>query len=167
MARRNVPIADNPKDALADLLSDLHDIYYVWYEKASQRHYWMWLTTTIIGLLSGFATSIIAALATEESLRGFAIIRILLVVLPAVGASASTIAVQSRLHERHRLRENGREGVQCLWNEGRGKYAAAKCPDDYTIIYNNLVERLSVIEKGQAVEFFSFAHLKLDSEPRS
>jgi len=157
MARRDVALAENSKAALNDFLIDLHDIWYVWYEKSVTRHYWLWLPITVFALLSGFATSIIAALATEESLKGFAFVRILLVVLPALGAALSTVAVQSRLHDRYNLREDGRRAVQALWNEGRRRFAAATTAQEYTTIHADLEARLDRIEKDQAIGFFSLA----------
>ena len=147
---------------------DVHDIYYVWYEKSVRRHYWLWLPITVVALLSGFATSIIAALATQESFGQFAVIRVLLVVLPALGAAVSTVAIQSRLYERYHLRENGRRDMQALWNEGRGKFAAAKTPEDYKSVYDELVARLNEIERHQAADFFSLgvAETKAGSQAR-
>jgi hypothetical protein len=167
MARRDVPLANNPKDALDVFLIDIHDIYYVWYEKSVNRHNRLWLPITWFGLFSGFATSIIAALATEESFKHFTIIRILLVVLPALGSALISISVQSGLQERYQLREMGRRGVQKLWNEGRASYAEATTPEQYSSIYRDLAARLDQIEKQQAIGFFSIAAASVSKKSKT
>lgn len=157
MAERPTSLADDPKKALEDFLLELRQVYYPWYDRSVGRHYWLWLPIHLIGLFSGFATSIIAALATEESFKSFGLVRLLLVLLPALGAALSTVVVQSRLHERYQLRENGRIAIQNQWNEGRRKYAAARTAEEYSTIHAELVQRVNQIEAEQSASFFSLA----------
>ena len=155
MSHKHV-LADDPKAALSDFLGSLHDVFYVWYDRSVRRHYRTWLPLQIITLLSGFATSILAALMSDEAFKGLGTGRIALVVLPALGGAASTIAVQARLYDRYQLRESGRAAVQALYLEGQRRFAAAQVPEDYTSIHQDLQERLGAIETAQGEGFFSF-----------
>ena len=155
MARSQAPLSGDPKDALAAFLIELHDLYYLWYAKSVTWHYAIWLPLHLAALLIGAATAVVAALATEESLKGLGIGRVLLVILPLVGTALSTAVVQSRLHHRYELRENGRRLVQSLWNEGRRRYAAATSPQEYSAIHEDLEKRLDRIEAEQGASFFS------------
>ena len=150
-------LADNPKKALVDFLRELREEYYPWYASSSTWHYRIWLPIHLIGLFSGFATAILAAIATEEWFKNYSAIRILLILLPALGTALTTVAVQSRLHERYQLREEGRRKIQDLWNEGRRRYAAATTPEDYTAIHAEMTKQVDQIEKEQSDVFFSLA----------
>jgi hypothetical protein len=81
-----------------------------------------------------------------------------LILLPALGSAATTVAVQSKLYERYQLREKGRLAVQSLYNEGRVKFAAASNDtQSYSAIHAELAKRLEQIENEQGTSFFSLA----------
>jgi hypothetical protein len=149
-------LADTPKAALEDFLNELSDVYYPWYDKSVLRHYRIWLPVQFVTLGSVFASSIIAALLTDEAFKGLSAGRIALVVLPAIGGAAATIATQSRLYDRYQLREAGRLGIQNLVNVGRARFASAKDDADYAAIHNELIRDLEAIEAAQGQGFFSF-----------
>jgi hypothetical protein len=155
MTRTQTSLPGNPKDALAAFLLELHDLYYDWYERSVNRHYAIWLPLHLAALLIGAATTVVAALASDEALAGHGIGRVLLVILPLLGTALSTAVVQSRLHQRYQLRENGRRQVQVLWNEGRRRFAAATAPEEFSAIHEELEKRLDQIEGEQGASFFS------------
>lgn len=148
-------LADSPKKALEAFLKELSDVYYPWYDKSVKRHYHLSVPIQTIALFAGFATSVLAAVATQDTFKNFGVVRLLLILLPALGSAVTTIAVQSRLYERYQLRENGRRTIQAIYNEGRARYAAAGTPQDYTAIHTELVKRVDDVEAGQSAGIFS------------
>jgi len=153
-------IPKDPKEAVDQLIKELIEIYYPWYDCAVKKHRWISLPLQWVGLLCGFATSILAALATQEFLTRFPFIRVLLIVLPALGSATATFLVQARINERYQLREDGRRSIQHLYNETRGKHAAATTPHADTTIYQDAVNRIDEIEKEQSISFFSLLSSK-------
>jgi hypothetical protein len=162
MSARELAFADNPKAALDQFLSDLIEKYYPWYRRSVTLHYWLSVPIQIFALLSGFGTSILAALVTDQTFKSISFIRVLLILLPALGAAAATVAVQSKLYDRYELREKGRHAIQSLYNEGRMRYAAATSSQDYTDIHIDLVKRVDQIEAEQSARFFSLTAMRRD-----
>ena len=138
MRTKHRPIPSDSKQAVEQFLKELIEIYYPWYDSSVRMHYWISLPFQWIGLLSGFATAIVAALATPDYLRQFPSIRVLLIVLPALGSAVGYVAVQARLYDRYQLREDGRRSIQNLYNEARGRYAAATTPHAHAAIYQDI-----------------------------
>lgn len=161
MDTKILTLADNPKKALETFLQELRSNYYDWYAASVKRHYRIWLPIQVVSLLSGFATAILAAITDKQTFETYGWLHWILILLPAIGAGASTIAVQARLQNRHQLRENGRLGIQALLNEGRAKYAAATTDKEYTDLYLDLGTRVNAIEQQQGEGFFSFGRTSL------
>ena len=157
------PPPDQPKESLAAFLIELDEEYLDWYEKSVKWLRRIWQPLYWSGLLIGACTAVVAALATEESLTSFGVIRSLLVVLPILGTFLSTIALQSQLSQRFQLREDGRRKVQHLLNSGRKRFAAALKPEDYSAIHDDLIEQLDLVEGEQGSGFFAFVHPARDT----
>src|SRR5712675_2196955 len=104
MAHRDPALADNPKEALANYIRELDDTYYKWYDRKQRRYKRMWQVMQTLTIVAGFGTSIIAALMREESFRGLAWGRVVLVILPSIGALASTLLIQMKTLEIMALR---------------------------------------------------------------
>ena len=149
-------VAGDPKAALAQFLTSVHDDFYIWYDRSVRHHYQTWLPLQVITLLSGFLTSILAAAMSDSTFTNFGAWRVVLVVLPALGSAASTIAVQARLYDRYQLRERGRAAMQALHLEGQRRFAAATEPSDFSAIHEELEKRLNAIELAQGEGFFAF-----------
>jgi hypothetical protein len=147
-------IHDNPKDAAQAYIAHIEAAYYKWYERSVWRNYLLWLCCQLAGLIAGFGTSVIAALLHQKLLDGDGGAWIV-VVLPFVGAVASTILVQSRVYELWRLREAGRIGFQSLVTEGRRQFAAATSPQEYSSLHKELSDEVARIEKEQSKSFFA------------
>ena len=148
-------LADTPKKALETFIQELSSNYYDWYDGSVKRHYHIWLPIQVVSLLSGFATAILAALSDKQTFETYGWLHLTLILLPAVGAGASTIAVQARLQNRYQLREKGRVEIQSLLNEGRAKFAAATNDKEYTDLYLDLGRRVDAIEQQQSEGFFA------------
>lgn len=147
------PIADDPKEALAQYIDDLERNYYPWYERAMTRNYYCWFTAQAVSLLSGFATSLVAAIFDPSQISSWGLVRVSLVVMPLIGSLASTYLVQARVAELEALRENGRQTIQRLANDARLQFATASAPQDYTEIHKNLLQQVTDLEEEQSRTF--------------
>src|SRR5262249_37393221 len=99
-----------------------------------------------------------AAAASEHSLSTFGFVRTSLIVLPIVGALASSLLAQTRARELLALRERGREAMQALISRARADYAAAADDHDrQASLPASLVEEVSRLEREQAAGFLSIA----------
>ncbi|MFI5142471.1 MAG: hypothetical protein ACHQQS_01045 [Thermoanaerobaculales bacterium] len=146
-------IADTPKAALASFITELETYYYSWYDSATTRNYYTWFVAQVLSLLSGFATAVIAALLHNDQFKSWGLGHIALVVVPLVGALASTFLVQSRIAELEALREAGREAIQRLANEARANFASASSPQEYTKLHLALAAEVSTLEREQSRSF--------------
>jgi hypothetical protein len=108
MSRDNT-IPDQPKEALRWYIQELERDYYPWYRRSSNRLKWGWGVGQFTTLVAGVLTSVLAAAAPQEVLSRFGLVRIALVVLPIVGAFASSLLAQTRARDLLALREQGRE----------------------------------------------------------
>jgi hypothetical protein len=159
MKAKHRPIPSDSKQAVGQFLNELIEIHYPWYDHRVKRYYWFSSVIQWIGLLAGFATSIIAALATPDLLRQYPFIRTFLIVLPALASAVTYIAVQTRLNDLYQLREDGRRSIQNLYYEARGRHAAATTPHADVAIYQDIVKRVDEIEKQQSASFFSLVRI--------
>ena len=152
-------LADTPKLALSAFISELQENYYPWYESSVVTQYRIWLPLQIVALSSSIITTILAALMTDEAFKGLSAGRISLVVLPAIGTAASSIALQAKVYERYQLREKGRLAVQALQIEGERRYASAKGDAEYATIHADLEARLQAVEAAQGEGYFAIARV--------
>lgn len=153
MANEIPDIADNPKVALASFITELETYYYPWYDAATTRNYYTWFVAQALSLLSAFGAAMFAALLSDEQFKSWGAGRIALIVLPLIGALASTFLVQSRIADMEALREKGRETIQQLANEARVNFAAASSAEQYTAIHRTLVAEVSNLEREQSRGF--------------
>lgn len=147
-------IAANAKDAARVLLEEIRHGYCEWYERSVKRIQWLWLPLYLFGLLSGFATAIVAALAGEDDFRQLGWVRLTLILLPSCGAAVSTLLLQAQLHRRLILREEGRREFQLVYNEGRTRFSACKNDADYVALSDWLSKRIDAIELKQGEGFY-------------
>ena len=153
MADKIPDIEDNPKAALESFIRELETYYYSWYDSASGRNFYALFVAQALSFLCGFATALVAAILRQDQLGSWSTGRVLLVVLPLIGALASTFVVQSRIADMLALRESGRETIQLLANSARAEYAAATTPERYTQIHRDLVAKVSALEQEQSRGF--------------
>ena len=151
-------VPENPKEALRMYILELERDYYPWYSRSSNRLKWVWGVGQATALIAGVVASVLAAAATAESLTRFGPVRTALVLLPIVGALASSLLAQTRARDLLALRERGRESIQALISRARADYAAAA--DDsarLALLHVSLVQEVSRLECEQAVDFLSIA----------
>jgi phosphate/sulfate permease len=67
-----------------------------------------------VALISGVVASVLAAAADKDDIGSLGRIRTALIVLPLIGAVASSLLAQTRVKELLGLRESGRETMQRL-----------------------------------------------------
>ena len=155
MAGNSRELQKTPREALEAYIIHLEKSYYKWYERSVFRNYYFWLTTQLVSLVAGFGTALFAALINKDELGSFQMGRIVLIVLPVIGSLASTVLIQSRVHERWKLREEGRIQFQSLVTDGRRMYASAKSDEEWSSIHLELQNKTEEIEKAQSLGFFS------------
>src|SRR2546428_11446 len=99
MAGSDDDVADTPKEALHQYILELERDYYPWYARASDRLKWSWGLGQSTVLLAGVLASVLAAAASKEAFSQFGWIRTALIVLPMIGALASSLLAQTRARE--------------------------------------------------------------------
>ena len=145
---------------LEKLTAELHRDYEQWYDRSVRRSYRWYLFFQVTALLAGFGATLLAAIWGTNDAIG----RILVVTLPSVGALASSILLQFRIHDCWRLREDGRVAFQDLALEARMLLASATQDAEYTSALEKLRKRILEIESDQKDRFFALT--KRDLVPR-
>lgn len=146
--------SDNSREALSLFLQELEAEYQVWYARAAARcdrlHHALFITSVV----SGFGTSVLAALLKDEYFHGYTWGRIVLITLPFLGSLASTLRAQTRVQARWKLREDGRRTIKTLADEGKRKYADASSSradlSEFARIYKDLQRRRDELEEFQS-----------------
>lgn len=156
------PIAADPKEALANYIRELEDIHYRWYDGKQKSYKRQWQVMQTMVVVAGFGTSIIAALMREESFRGLAWGRIVLVLLPSIGALASTLLIQMKTLEMMALREKGRQTILYLVSVAKLKYAAIDDPAEISKVHQWLIEEVAALSRDQAAGFLTLAPSRID-----
>lgn len=156
--RMSMAVKDNPNDALAAYIDELTNDHCVWYVKSCRKNYRLWLCCQVLALTAGFGTSLLAALMQSSLLNGKSnVLAWTLVILPFVGSVAVTVAAQSRVFLRWKLRERGRREFESLLTGARASYAAATDAETYSTIHEQLRNRVEAIEKEQSDTYFNNA----------
>jgi hypothetical protein len=148
-------VADTPKAAAERFIAEDLEDYRDWYEAAAKRNYYFWSGAQCLSIAAGFLTAVLAALLPLPQFASSNAAHVALVLLPLIGALASTYLVQSRIGQLLALRENGRIAVERLKASARTRFAAARQPEDYTRLHESLAEELSALEQNQAKTFFT------------
>jgi hypothetical protein len=143
----------NNKNSLNNYINELHREYEIWYSKVVRLNYRVWYGLQFIALMSGFLTSIFVALQDKEEWTEP--IKIVCIVLPALGSVAGTIILQFKIFETWKLREEGRIAFQNLVNFGKSEIYKCKTEEDFEKLYELLVQKTNEIENDQANRFFS------------
>lgn len=144
------PGSDNPKEALAKYVDQLHTDYENWYGRSKLRIGATWQALQLLSYLSGFAAAILSAVGnTEKPLHRF-----WMVVLPLIGSFSASMIVQFRLYELTQMREHGRICFQTLVEEARRRLAAAATLPECTQIHAELASKANEIEAAQSQTFF-------------
>jgi hypothetical protein len=105
-------------------------------------------------LIAGFATSILAAVFTSGTGPVDPVVRVILIVLPALGSAFTTFIVQAKLLEQFQLRENGRLAIQSFSTEAKQKFACLKSDEELCAFFEELRKRVDEVEAKQSDSFF-------------
>jgi len=140
--------------ALRAFLAELRKDYERWYVRATRRSYRWYIALQVTILATSFAAAVVAAIADRNNFSSW--MRTALIVLPLLGALASSILTQAKLYDQWRLREDGRLKFQELVSEGRQRLASTEDSALLSAAHRELHERAQRIEREQADGFFAF-----------
>lgn len=149
-----------PKEALEIYIQELKEDYFKWYKSNKNKNYWFWNILNYVAILTGVLTTAIAALQTSNLnwvKANITFYQTLLIILPIISTSATTLLTQTKSFELYRLREKGRERAQYLIDEGLRKLVSASTDKEYSEIHKFLINEISKLEKDQANNFFKTA----------
>ena len=118
-----------------------------WYERSSNRQYWLWHALWLGAFITTIATSAIAALMKQQFLEAHA--QVLLVVLPLIGAAASAALSQFRFRELEDLRERGRIEMEDILFTAEGLLAVAQDEPACSKAYEETRRRVKALDLGQ------------------
>lgn len=144
--------AGGSREALAKFVASLHRDYEVWYAKSVRRVYLCYAILQMTALLSGFATSVVAAVVNEHKFGTWG--RWVLIATPALGSLAVACLLQFRVYELWRLREQGRIAFQDLALTGQRRLAFPMTEEECAKLYEELQQKTTEIEKAQSDSFF-------------
>jgi hypothetical protein len=94
----NTNANDRCRKELEKFIADLEEESLPWYDKASKGNYFAWQICSLLTIIAVFASSLIAALLGEGAFKNYG--KMLLVIVPAVGALAATLKTQFRFEAR-------------------------------------------------------------------
>ncbi len=143
----------NVEDKIADSYTELQryisgiDKYcFQWYLNDSRRTYKIWQSLRFIAIMASVLSSIIAGVMEQHFFETYG--RILLVVIPAVGAAAGVLLSQFRLFERMLVSEEARTEFHRILEDARRR-TAATLGDNHTcdLIYKELIDEVTMADK--------------------
>lgn len=132
---------------LSSFIERLESEYRPWYEKAASRQFIYWHACSLTALLAGFASSIVAAFMKEIDFAGNG--RLLLTILPVLGALASALLSQFRFQELEDLRERGRIELEDIILWARGQLSIIEDDKKCLEIFDELRNRVKDLESTQ------------------
>jgi hypothetical protein len=136
-------------------VDELEKKYYPWYEGQVRWLARITYPLQIFGMLCGIAASILTAVFTGEGAEITGTLRIILIVLPALGSAIAAFIVQAKLLERAQLREDGRRAMQFYIDECKQTLACTTDPKELSTYFTQLREKVNLIEESQSATFFS------------
>jgi hypothetical protein len=162
VATQHSSLSDNPKESLASYIRELQDLYYPWYDRKQRIYKRQWQILQGVTIVSGFATAVLAALLQDRSLSGITWAWALMVILPILGALASTLLMQTRSLELIALRERGRQTIQYLVSFSKNRYAFLSGPEEISQYHEWLIQEVSKLAQEQAAGFIALAPTRFD-----
>lgn len=156
------PITLDRRQALEGYIRELQNLYYPWYDQKQRWYKRQWQILQTLTVVSGFSSSILAALLQDRTFSGPGWARALVVLLPLVGSLASTLLLQSRSLELMALREKGRQTVQYLVSFSKNRYPALADDEEITRFHEWLIGEVSKLAQEQVAGFVALAPTKYD-----
>lgn len=115
------PPVNDSRAVLNQYIQELETVHLRWYGDAALIHERVWHVPALISLLSGFASSLIAALLEATTFTRYG--KILLIIVPAVGSLATALLTLFRFRELEDLRERGRITLEIAIANAKGREA--------------------------------------------
>jgi uncharacterized membrane protein YgaE (UPF0421/DUF939 family) len=137
----------NHKELLCDLIAQLETSERSFYERTSHRNYWAWHITAGIAFLSSIVSALVAALIDSKGFEAYG--KVLLVVVPVVGAGAAGLLHLYKFREKEALREEGRIEVNDIIANAKSLLALAATDDDFQKAFHSVHERFVKLEQSQ------------------
>lgn len=135
------------KELLCDLIAQLEGEELPFYQSSSQWNYWAWHLTAGIAFLSSVISALAAALIDENGFKAYG--KVLLVVVPVVGAGAAGLLHLYKFREKEALREEGRIELNDIMANAKSLLAAATSEEDYSKAFHSVRERFVKLEQSQ------------------
>lgn len=142
------------KKELDELIEKTRKDYLKWYSQAVgwSKYGYLFSQNFIIAL--GFVTALIAAFQDELD-KWWA--KALLITLPSLSAFTASLLTQFKLYEVWKIREDGRLEFEIVMNDIRGKAVMAKTDTDLYNVYNELNDKINLIESDALRKYFALS----------
>jgi hypothetical protein len=138
---------DKCRSELESYIDSLVKESLVWYESRSDWNYRLWHGFTFLAVISGFLSSLLAALTKAGLFKEWG--SVLLIVLPATGSLAAILLNQFHFADLEDIRERGRIEIQDLIDWAKISLAAAKDEETCFNIYEELRKKVKDLELSQ------------------
>lgn len=132
---------------LSQLITRLETQELRFYRCSASFNYWAWHITAGIAFLSSVITALVAALIGEAEFKSYG--KILLIIVPIVGAAAAGLLHLYKFREKEALREEGRIELDDIIANAKSLMAAAASEEDYKKAYHSVRERFRQLELSQ------------------
>ncbi|PKK37418.1 hypothetical protein BWI96_05990 [Siphonobacter sp. SORGH_AS_0500] len=163
---------DKPKQDWSDLsckesarqyIDHVYKYYCKDYDKGSILFENLYHIFSILIILLGFLSSVLAALDGEKLLMGKTLdLKVALILLPLISSMLAAIITQFNIKEKYQLREIGRIKCTHLYTEARIAFAKAKIEDEFYKIHKDLASKIFALQSEQAYGFFNTTHKNED-----
>ena len=140
------------RQALAAFAATVKNDFESWYERHARACYRWYIMLQAVVFVSSIITAVIAALSNGKNFDLWA--KYVVVVLPLLGAFATTLLSQLQLYQLWRLREEGRIAFQAIALDADLLGPAAKTDEECSKIHEGLLCRLNEVEVRQSATFF-------------
>lgn len=137
----------NHKELLCELIAQLEKKERTFYERTARFNYWAWHIIVGVSLLSSVVSALTAALIDSKGFEAYG--KILLVVVPIVGAGATGLLHLYKFREKEALREEGRIEVNDIIENAKSCLALAKNEEDFQKAFHSVRERFFKLEQSQ------------------
>lgn len=141
-----------PREALEEFGKVILSEFESWYDEHSSNCYRWYLILQFTVFISSVGIAIIAALSDGRSYEAW--VKYILVGLPLLAATATSLLTQLKLYDLWKLREQGRIESQALGLEARRRAADEETEEDCAKAHAEIESRLNQLEARQSEGFF-------------
>lgn len=138
---------DTHQELLRQFITRMETQERSFYVRTSELNYWAWHITAGAAFLSSVVTALVAAYMGEAEFKAYG--KLVLVILPVVGAAAAGLLHLYKFREKEALREEGRIEIDDIIANAKSLMASAKSEDDYKSAFHSVRERFKQLELTQ------------------